>query len=85
MTVIVKADPTHPFNTYTKGAPNQVLKHCTSYLNHGQVLALTDEVRQQIDAANDGYARRGLRVLAVAARTYQGTRVTPRSLTLKRG
>lgn len=72
MTVIVKADPTHPFNTYTKGAPNQVLKHCTSYLNHGQVLALTDEVRQQIDAANDGYARRGLRVLAVAARTYQG-------------
>jgi Ca2+-transporting ATPase len=54
---------------FVKGAPRELLALCTSLLNDGRSEPLTDALRSQIVAANDAYARSGLRVLAVARRT----------------
>lgn len=56
---------------YTKGAPDEVLKRCVSYLDHGEVCPMTDAKRQEILAANKGMADRALRVLAAAARWWK--------------
>lgn len=53
---------------FVKGAPKEVLELCTHFLQEGQELRLEDELRGRIMAANDGFARHGLRVLAVARR-----------------
>jgi magnesium-transporting ATPase (P-type) len=53
---------------FVKGAPREVLDLCTRIRIDGQVCPLDDELRTQILAANDDYARAGLRVLAVAER-----------------
>ena len=55
---------------YTKGAPAEVLKCCTSYLDSGEVLPLTDEKRQEILSVNHAMADRALRVLAAAERRW---------------
>ena len=55
---------------YTKGAPDEVLKCCTSYLDSGEVLPLTDEKRQEILSVNHAMAGRALRVLAAAERRW---------------
>lgn len=68
MTVIQSSDGTHRFNTYTKGAPNCVVDKCTSYLCDGKIQPITQEIKDKIMRANDGYAKDGLRVLAVAGR-----------------
>lgn len=41
---------------------------CTSYLEHGEIKPITQEIKDKIMRANDGYAKDGLRVLAVAGR-----------------
>jgi magnesium-transporting ATPase (P-type) len=51
---------------YVKGAPKEVLALCTSAVCDGHEVALTPELRAVAGAANDAYAREGLRVLAVA-------------------
>ncbi len=53
---------------FIKGAPREVLGMCNSILLNGETLPLTEDLRTRILAANDGYARRALRVLAVARR-----------------
>jgi len=53
---------------YVKGAPKEVLELCTKYMLDGQETALDTALRESIMAANDSYARNGLRVLAVALR-----------------
>jgi magnesium-transporting ATPase (P-type) len=53
---------------YVKGAPKEVLDLCTRIRFDGQELALDDERKAQAVAANDEFARNGLRVLAVAMR-----------------
>ncbi|MGM9891979.1 cation-translocating P-type ATPase [Limosilactobacillus sp.] len=68
MTVILKPDDQHQFNVATKGAPNRVVDQCSSCLINGKVVPLSATLKDKIMAANDGYARRGLRVLAVAGR-----------------
>ena len=55
---------------YTKGAPDEVLKCCTGYLDSGEVLPLTDEKRQEILSVNHAMADRALRVLAAAERRW---------------
>ena len=55
---------------YTKGAPDEVLKCCTSYLDSGAVLPLTDEKRREILSVNHAMADRALRVLAAAERRW---------------
>lgn len=54
---------------YTKGAPAEVLELCTGWKTDGKVSDMTEQDRKDIMAANDEYARRGLRVLAVAMRS----------------
>ncbi|MFN8485044.1 MAG: cation-transporting P-type ATPase [Anaerolineae bacterium] len=53
---------------YTKGAPKEVLALCARVLWQGQERVLDDSLRHDVMAANDTYARDGLRVLAVARR-----------------
>jgi magnesium-transporting ATPase (P-type) len=53
---------------YIKGAPKEVLDLCTSILKKGASAEITDEDRSEIMQANDKYARKGLRVLAVSCR-----------------
>ena len=54
---------------YIKGAPREVLALCPRILIQGQERQLDEEQRLQITAANDDYARAGLRVLAMARRS----------------
>lgn len=56
---------------YLKGAPREVLNLCTRMVQDGREVGLDASARACIVAANDGYARGGLRVLAVACRTLQ--------------
>ena len=51
---------------FTKGAPDELLKRCTKALVGGEVVDLTDAIRQEILAANKAMADRALRVLAAA-------------------
>jgi magnesium-transporting ATPase (P-type) len=53
---------------YVKGAPKEVLDLCTGLWSNGQKQPLDESQRAQIMAANDEYARNGLRVLAIALR-----------------
>lgn len=53
---------------FVKGAPREVLQLCTLISIHGATVPLTNELRAEIMAANDDYARSALRVLAVAQR-----------------
>jgi Ca2+-transporting ATPase len=54
---------------YVKGAPNDVLELSTSIWLDGQAVPLSAALRAQVVAANDDYARGGLRVLAMARRS----------------
>ncbi len=53
---------------YLKGAPKEVLELCNSIFKQTTGVEITDEDCREIMAANDAYARNGLRVLAVAYR-----------------
>ncbi|MBE6083774.1 MAG: HAD family hydrolase, partial [Tissierellaceae bacterium] len=53
---------------YVKGAPKEVMKLSESIRINGEVQPITEEMRAEIMKANDGYAREGLRVLAVSYR-----------------
>ena len=54
------------YRQYTKGAPDEILKVCTSILINGEVVALTDELKKEVSAANKGMADKALRVLGAA-------------------
>ncbi|MCL4560549.1 MAG: cation-transporting P-type ATPase [Chloroflexi bacterium] len=53
---------------FVKGAPREVLQLCTHIQVGGETRPLDPETRVEILAANDQYARRALRVLALARR-----------------
>ena len=55
---------------YTKGAPDEVLKKCTSYWKNDKEQPLTDDVRAEIIAANKAMADKALRVLCGAMKRY---------------
>ena len=55
---------------YTKGAPDEILKRCTSYLENGKVLPMTDDKRAEFLKANKEMADQALRVLAAAKREW---------------
>ncbi|GBG93727.1 cation transport ATPase [Ligilactobacillus salitolerans] len=68
MTVVIEKGQERAFDSYTKGAPDNVLAKCSTYFSAGKSLPLTDSKKAEINAANDGYAKQGLRVLAVAGK-----------------
>ncbi len=51
---------------FTKGAPDELLKRCTKILKNGEVIELTDALREEILTANKAMADKALRVLAAA-------------------
>ena len=51
---------------FTKGAPDEILKRCTTALWKGETVPMTEEIRAEILAANKGMADQALRVLAAA-------------------
>jgi potassium/sodium efflux P-type ATPase len=64
---------------FVKGAPKEVLDLCTAIRINGQDTPLDDNRRAQIMAANDDYARNGLRVLAVARRHWPASTAPDKS------
>ena len=56
---------------YTKGAPDEVLKCCTSYFENGEMLPMNDAKREEILAENKRMANKALRVLAAACRPWR--------------
>jgi Ca2+-transporting ATPase len=52
----------------TKGAPLEVLEHCSGWITPGGCERLDAARRRQVVAANDSLAARGFRVLALAVR-----------------
>jgi Ca2+-transporting ATPase len=53
---------------FVKGAPKEVLDLCTQIRKNGKEVPLSEEERCSIIAANDDFARNGLRVLAMSKR-----------------
>ena len=56
---------------YLKGAPESVLALCDHLLDHGQVVPMTSDQRQQILAQSRTFAQQAYRVLAVATREIE--------------
>jgi magnesium-transporting ATPase (P-type) len=79
MATIHKVDPYQPAGqifacgkskrvAFIKGAPKEILDLCTSVCAQGKTMEMDEATRQAVMAANDAFARDGLRVLAVAQR-----------------
>lgn len=65
---------------YVKGSPKEVLELCSGVFIDGERREITEEQRKRIIDANDGYARMGLRVLAVAYRLLKKSDDLPAAL-----
>ena len=67
---------------FTKGAPDEVLKRCTTALVGGKVVPMTDAIRDSILKSNKAMADRALRVLCGAERSWDAvpTDLTPENL-----
>ena len=61
------------FIQYNKGAPDEVLRLCTSYIDSGEKHPMTEEKRRAILLENKAMADRALRVLAAAQRSWGDT------------
>lgn len=57
---------TTPFISITKGAPKEMVSHCSRIFSNGNIKKLSNNDISKIMDANDFFARQGLRVLAVA-------------------
>jgi Ca2+-transporting ATPase len=66
MSIVRRAD--QDLIAFTKGAPDLLLRDCSTILEDGGERPLTDADRDRIMRANDGYSDQALRVLAVAYR-----------------
>jgi P-type Ca2+ transporter type 2C len=53
---------------FVKGAPSETIGRCTGVRFDGDVMPMTDELRERITAQNDEMSRQALRVLAVCER-----------------
>ena len=62
---------------YTKGAPDEILKRCTRYVENGEVFEMTDAFRERIIAANKAMADKALRVLCASMREYDSVPEEP--------
>jgi Ca2+-transporting ATPase len=59
------------FVQYTKGAPDEVLKHCKYIMIDGARVELNEERRREVLSENKQMADKALRVLAGACRIYK--------------
>ncbi len=70
---------------FTKGAPDEILKRCTSAMVNGQIVEMTDDVRSEILAQNKAMADRALRVLAAAKKDLSAEPAVYESEALENG
>ena len=56
---------------YTKGAPDEVLRVCSTYLKNGKAVPLTADAKAEIISENKRMAGKALRVLAAAVRPHE--------------
>jgi P-type Mg2+ transporter len=73
LSVIVEADADQHL-LVCKGAVEEVLNVCTAVEDHGQVVPLCAEMRDEVNALADDLSTDGLRVLAVGYREFPGIR-----------
>ena len=66
MSVIFKNKINKKTEAYVKGAPDLLLKVCDRIIENGKVRKLTKKDREEILKMNDSFARKALRVLALA-------------------
>jgi len=66
--------------SFTKGAPKEVLDLCTHQMIDGAPRPMSAADRAEVMAANDAYARQGLRVLAIAQRDLSQAADLPTAL-----
>ncbi len=70
MSTVCKA-PDGTLIQFTKGAPDEVLKRCSSILKNGSEVPLTEELRAEVLRSNKAFADQALRVLAGARRSWK--------------
>ena len=68
MMTTIHRDNENTYIQYTKGAPDEILKRCTHYLDEGGIVTLTPEYTQKIMHHNKQMADKALRVLALAVK-----------------
>lgn len=68
----------------TKGAPDVLIERCRFILLNGEVLPLTEELKNEIRGANSEMAKKALRVLAMAYREIDKVPSEPKSEILER-
>ncbi|WYZ45729.1 hypothetical protein EsH8_VIII_001045 [Colletotrichum jinshuiense] len=75
MSVIMKHNTTNEYFAYTKGAVERVIQICTKYTpnDSGEVVNMTPEFQEEILRNMEALAGLGLRVLALASKSYNGT------------
>ena len=71
MMSVVCRDSDGNYIQYTKGAPDEIIARCTHALKNGEIVPLTDELKEEFLSANKSMADRALRVLCAAKRTYE--------------
>lgn len=49
-----------------KGAPDRIIDMCSHVDNNGSLKEVTDEVKKEVNLANENFAANGRRVLAFA-------------------
>jgi Ca2+-transporting ATPase len=67
--------PEMPYIAITKGAVDGLLDLSNYVLDNGQIRPMNENSRTRIDAANDRFARNGIRVLGVAFRPIDRTNI----------
>ena len=55
----------------TKGAPDAIIRRASHALQHGEVVPMTDELRQRLLDQNEAFAAQALRVLGFACKEYE--------------
>jgi len=66
----IHSKETGGFEQYTKGAPDILVDLCTFYWDGSGRKPMTEEIREEIEAANKSLASQALRVLAAAFRSW---------------
>ncbi len=69
MSVVVKHQGSRM--VFAKGAPDELLHHCSHILWEGKVIPLTNTLRQRALSANEGMAKSALRVIGMAYRVLR--------------
>ncbi len=68
MTVILQKED--QIIQYTKGAPDVIIDHCTSYIKNGKCYPMDEPYRNKIKEENKKMADKALRVLALAKKNH---------------